>query len=215
MIDRVKDELLRLWYRIVKTWHNVRRLVSNMLPGRPYLERGAWASWKVRVKGHAKNVRVSKGAYISEDVLIQVTDEKSRIEIGRTTLILPFAKLVASDGGVIKIGERCTIHSFDVLYGFSGGLTIGDNVRIGVNSMFISGNHSFEDPTLGPNEQGSTSEGIRIGGGSWIGAGAIILDGVSLPEKSVVGAGAVVTKTPADRCVLAGVPARPIRVFPS
>lgn len=214
MIARLKAEWIRRWYRIVKAWHNLRRLLSNLLPGRPHLEKGAWVSWRARFKGHAGNVRVSPGAYISEDVLVQVADERSKIEIGRTTLVQPFAKLVASDDGFIKIGERCTIHSFDVLYGFSGGLIIEDNVRIGVHAMFISGSHEFADPTRGPNEQGSTSEGIRIGAGSWIGAGAIILDGVTLPPGSIVGAGAVVTKSYTERCVLAGVPARPIRTFP-
>jgi acetyltransferase-like isoleucine patch superfamily enzyme len=215
MMPGLKAELLRRWYSFVKALHNLRRLVSNTLPGRPRLQKGAWVSWNVRFKGFAKNVLVSPGAYISEDVLVHVLDQHSRIEIGRGSLILPFAKLVASDGGFIKIGERCTIHSFDVLYGFSGGLTIEDDVRVGVHSMFISGNHAFDDPTRGPNEQGSTSAGIRIGTGSWIGAGAIILDGVTLPPKAIVGAGAVVTKPCTERCVLAGVPARSIRALPS
>lgn len=215
MIARIQAELLRRWYSVVKTGHNLRRLTHNLLPGRPRLPKGAWVSWKARFKGHPRNVHVHPGAFLSEDVLVYVTDPRSSIEVGRTTLVMPFAKLVASDGGSIKIGERCTIHSFDVLYGFSGGLVIEDDVRIGVNAMFISGNHEFRDAARGPNEQGSTSEGIRIGAGSWIGAGAIILDGVTLPPKSIVAAGAVVTKPTQERCILAGVPARAIRTFSS
>lgn len=214
MISRLQAELLRRWYSVVKLGQNLRRMLHNLVPGRPPLPKGAWVSWKARFKGHPRNVYVHPGAYISEDVLVYVTDPRSKIEIGRTSLLMPFAKLVASDGGSIRIGERCTIHSFDVLYGFSGGLVIEDDVRIGVNAMFISGNHEFRDPARGPNEQGSTSEGIRIGAGSWIGAGAIILDGVTLPPKSIVGAGAVVTKSTTDRCILAGVPARAIRTLP-
>ena len=142
--------------------------------------------------------------------MMHLYDRRSTIEIGAGTVLMPFSKLVVADGGFIRIGKNCTVHSFDVLYGFAGGLSIGNNVRIGVNALFISGNHATADPELGPNEQGSTSEGIQIGDDCWIGAGAIILDGVQLAPKSIVGAGAVVTKAFAQRACLVGVPARPL-----
>jgi acetyltransferase-like isoleucine patch superfamily enzyme len=197
----------------MKLLDRIARAINNRLPWRPYLHTHTKISWRARIKGHARRINVHMGAAISEDVMMHVHDEQSSIEIGSSTVILPFAKLVAAGGGSIRIGRNCTIHSFDVLYGFSGGLVIEDDVRIGVNSMFITGNHRFDDPSMGPNEQGSTSEGIVIGAGSWIGAGAIILDGVQLPPKSIVAAGAVVTKSYETRAVLAGVPARPIRTF--
>ena len=142
--------------------------------------------------------------------MLHIHDDRSSIEIGSGTLIMPFAKLVAAEGGFIRIGAGCTVHSFDVLYGLSGGLLIGDSVRIGVNAMFVSGNHRTDDPALGPNEQGGSSLGIEIGDGCWIGAGAIILDGVRLAPKSIVGAGAVVTKSYDGRVCLVGVPAKPM-----
>lgn len=187
----------------------------NQLPSRPTVELGGHVSFRAKLEGVKKKMLIRRGAAVREQAWLYCMDANSSIEIGERTLIMPYAKLVAAFNGFIKIGRNCTIHSFDVLYGYAGGLTIEDDVRIGVNTMFISGNHAFDDPTRGPNEQGSTSEGIRIGAGSWIGAGAIILDGVTLPPKSIVGAGAVVTKSSPERCVLAGVPARPIRTFPS
>jgi acetyltransferase-like isoleucine patch superfamily enzyme len=187
------------------------RTLNNWLPWRPYQSPKARLSWRARFKGHARNVKLHDWATVSEDVMIHVHDAGSTIEVGSGTVLMPFAKLVVAGGGFIRIGKKCTIHSFDVLYGFSGGLVIEDDVRIGVNTLFISGNHRTDDPELGPNEQGSSSEGIVIGAGSWIGAGAIILDGVHLAPKSVVGAGAVVTKSYAERAMLVGVPARPIK----
>lgn len=142
--------------------------------------------------------------------MLHIYDDRSTIEIGSGTLIMPFAKLATADGGFIRIGRGCTIHSFDVLYGFSGGLAIGNDVRIGVNTTFVSGNHRTDDPVLGPNEQGGSSLGIQIGDGCWIGAGAIILDGVRLAPKSIIGAGAVVTKSYEGRVCLVGIPAKPI-----
>lgn len=147
---------------------------------------------------------------MSEGVMLHIHDDRSCIEIGRGTLVMPFAKLVAADAGSIRIGANCTIHSFDVLYGLSGGLRIGNNVRIGVNAIFVSGNHRTDDPALGPNEQGGSSLGIEIGDDCWIGAGAIILDGVRLAPKSIVGAGAVVTKSHEGRVCLVGLPAKPM-----
>jgi acetyltransferase-like isoleucine patch superfamily enzyme len=124
---------------------------------------------------------------------------------------MPYAKLVAGFDGSIKIGRGCTIHSFDVLYGFTGGLQIGDNVRTGVNVSMISSNHSFEDPSLTPNDQGDSSKGIVIRDNVWIGAGVIILDGVEIGESAVLGAGAVVTKNMPANSVCLGVPAKAVR----
>jgi acetyltransferase-like isoleucine patch superfamily enzyme len=59
--------------------------------------------------------------------------------------------------------------------------------------------------------QGITAQGISIGDGSWIGSGAIILDGVRIGRNVVVGAGAVVTKDIPDYCIAVGNPARVIR----
>ena len=185
--------------------------LNELLPGRPAAELHARVSWRAKIEGQAKRIRVQAGARVREAAWLHCMDAESWIEIGSGTLLMPYAKLVAGAGGFIKIGRNCCVHSFDVLYGFTGGLTIEDGVRIGTSVNIISANHQFEDPTRSPNDQGSTSKGIRIGSGSWIGAGAIILDGVTLGPNSVVGAGAVVTADmPAD-AICVGVPARLVR----
>lgn len=53
--------------------------------------------------------------------------------------------------------------------------------------------------------------GVKIKDDVWIGAGAIILSGVTIGECSVIGAGAVVTKDVEPYTVVAGVPARKIK----
>jgi len=52
------------------------------------------------------------------------------------------------------------------------------------------------------------SKGIRIGNGSWIGMHAILLKGVTVGEKAIVGAGSVVTKDVPPNAIVAGNPAR-------
>ena len=54
-------------------------------------------------------------------------------------------------------------------------------------------------------------EGVKIKDDVWIGAGVIILSGVTIGECSVIGAGAVVTKDVEPYTVVAGVPARKIK----
>lgn len=54
---------------------------------------------------------------------------------------------------------------------------------------------------------------VRIEDGAWIGAGAIILPGVTIGIQSIVGAGSVVTRDVPDGCVVAGNPARVIKKF--
>lgn len=188
-----------------------RNLFNSFGPRRPFVPAGAFLSTRAKIEGCARNISISSGSRIREHAWLNCMDSNSLIEIGGGTLIMPFAKLVAGFGGKIIVGKNCSIHSFDVLYGFSGGLTIGDNVRIGVHSVFVSGNHQFEDPSKGPNEQGFSSQGIEIGSGTWIGASVKILDGVKIGERAVIGAGSVVTRSMPSDYICAGVPAKPIR----
>lgn len=61
-------------------------------------------------------------------------------------------------------------------------------------------------------KQPTISAPIRIGQDVWIGANAIVLAGVTIGDGAVVGAGAVVTKDVAPDTIVAGVPAKQIKV---
>jgi acetyltransferase-like isoleucine patch superfamily enzyme len=202
-------------YEVLKRWWwfkpRAQKVLNDLLPGRPNIDRNGHVSFRAKIEGFHKNIHVRSGANVREHAWLHCMDAGSSIEIGERTLIMPYAKLVAGFDGSIKIGRGCTIHSFDVLYGFTGGLRIGDNVRTGVNVSMISSNHSFEDPERTPNDQGDSSKGIVIRDDVWIGAGVIILDGVEVGEGAVLGAGAVVTKNMPANSVCLGVPAKAVR----
>lgn len=89
----------------------------------------------------------------------------------------------------------------------SNGITFGDYTNIGPNVGIISSNHDVVN-----NDLHVAAAPIKIGRFCWIGFGAVILPEVELADFTIVGAGAVVTKSYTDGyCVLAGNPARIIK----
>ena len=106
-------------------------------------------------------------------------------------------------GRNVFVNHGCTAMDF-------GGIDIGDDVLIGPNVQLISSGHPL-DPARRRRE--ITTAPIRIGRGAWLAAGATVLQGVTVGEDAVVAAGAVVTKDVPPRALVAGVPARVIRMF--
>ena len=88
----------------------------------------------------------------------------------------------------------------------NGGIYIGDFVQLASNIGVISANHDLNNQSLHINDP------VVIGSYSWIGQGALIMPGVKLGKRVVVGAGSVVTKSfPEGWCVIAGNPAKKIK----
>lgn len=87
------------------------------------------------------------------------------------------------------------------------GLWIGEGTIWSANVAIVSQDHDMSDYDRAP-----SSSGIRIGRNCWIGLGAVILPGVTLGDRTIVGANAVVRSSfEAGHVVLAGVPARVVR----
>ena len=87
-----------------------------------------------------------------------------------------------------------------------GGITIGDDTFLGPNVQVITINHLRD-----PRQRATTvCRPIVIGSKVWVGAGAIILQGVTVGDGAIVGAGAVVTHNVEAGAIVAGNPARVI-----
>ena len=90
-------------------------------------------------------------------------------------------------------------------------IEIGDDVLLAPNVIVCTAGHPV-DPAL--RAQGlEYAKPIKIGNGVWVGAGAIILPGVTIGDHSVIGAGAVVNRDIPANCVAVGNPARVIKTI--
>ncbi|CAM4160843.1 acyltransferase [Lederbergia lenta] len=86
-------------------------------------------------------------------------------------------------------------------------ITIGKGTYIAPNVGLITENHDINNL-----DQHNEPEPIKIGKSCWIGMNAVILPGVCLGDNTIVGAGAVVTRSfPEGNCVVGGVPAKKIK----
>ncbi len=131
------------------------------------------------------------------------------IEIGEETEILT-GVILATHGGRIKIGKRCSINPYTIIYGH-GNTIIGDDVLIAGHCMIIPSNHIFMELDVPINKQGLSQKGIIIEDDVWIGCGCSIHDGVTIKKGSIIAAGAVVRKDTEEYSVNAGVPSKLIK----
>lgn len=120
----------------------------------------------------------------------------------------------------ISLGNRVVIRPGCMLFADSryggAGITIADDVLLGSGVHIYVHNHKFDDPPVPIIDQGYYgSKPVTLESGSWIGAGAIILPGVTVGRNAVVGAGSVVTRDVPPFTLVAGNPARVIRKIES
>ena len=93
-------------------------------------------------------------------------------------------------------------------------VTIGDNVKVGACVLITDTDaHPMNYEVRRTSNEGTKSAPIVIEDDVWVGAHSIILKGVTIGARSVIGAGSVVTKSiPAD-CVAAGNPCKVIKTL--
>ena len=139
-----------------------------------------------------------------------LADERGRIELGDDSIICRFT-VAQSLGGVIRIGKRTAIGDFCNLYGYAGGVDIGDDVMVASGCRIVASAHGTDNLALPMVAQLSTYRGIKIANDVWLGTNAVVLDGVDIGQGAIVGAGAVVTKNVPPFAIVVGVPARVLK----
>jgi UDP-2-acetamido-3-amino-2,3-dideoxy-glucuronate N-acetyltransferase len=156
---------------------------------------------------------VNEPPFIHERALVESDQIGSGTRIWAFAHVMPGAVIGADcnvcdhtyvEGGVV-IGDRVTLKSGVFLW---EGLRVEDDVFIGPQATFTN---DLMPRSRQPFQLGYTT----LKRGASIGAGAVILPGVTVGEGAMVGAGAVVTKDVPPNTVVVGNPARITRTLPS
>ena len=134
----------------------------------------------------------------------------ARVRFGRWVWIGHDTKIRCHEGEVrigdkTVLGQECTISAYKHV-------SIGEQCVIADRVMMIDFDHNVAEVERTIRAQGIYKRDVRVGNNVWIGYGAQILRGVSVGDNAIVGASAVVTKDVPANAVVAGSPARVIRM---
>ncbi len=140
------------------------------------------------------------------------------IHIGAWTMIGPGVSLSAGmvpgqeciSNPVVSIGDRCLIGQGSGIVGHFE-IVIGNDVWTGHNVYITDQNHDYRDVTRPMSQQSMPERSVRIGDGSWLGYGTVVLPGAQIGRHVAVGANSVVSGNLPDFSVAVGSPARVIK----
>jgi acetyltransferase-like isoleucine patch superfamily enzyme len=142
------------------------------------------------------------------------------MEIGDGSVVGPHATLSAGimpghTGGVVprlRIGDRCLLGKGSGIVVHQA-IEIGDDVFTGHHVYITDSSHGYEDVDTPIGQQFGEMRPVRVGDGSWLGHGVVVLPGSEVGRHVAVGAGSVVTGSLPDFSVAVGSPARVIRRY--
>jgi acetyltransferase-like isoleucine patch superfamily enzyme len=148
-------------------------------------------------------------AFIGPRVALQI-GRKGRIELGRWSWLGHGTKIrchegIVSIGAKTVMGQECTVSAYQHV-------SIGRECVIADRVMLIDFDHGMVEVDRPIRLQGIYKRDVRVGNNVWIGYGACILRGVTIGDNAVIGTSAVVTKDVPANAVVAGIPARVIRM---
>ena len=135
---------------------------------------------------------------------------RGRVEFGRFVWLGDRTKVRCHEGVVeigakTVIGQECTISAYQRV-------RIGEQCVIADRAMFIDFDHGVVEVERPIRLQGIYQRDVVVGSNVWIGYGACILRGVRVGDNAIVGTNSVVTKDVPANAVVAGIPARVIRM---
>jgi acetyltransferase-like isoleucine patch superfamily enzyme len=167
------------------------------------LRRKLWLGRRLKLDGIA---------FVGPRVVLEV-GKQARIELGRWSWVGHGSKIrchegVVSIGAKTVMGQECTISAYQHV-------KIGRECVIADRVMFIDFDHGVVEVERPIRLQGIYKRDVDIGNNVWIGYGACILRGVTVGDNAIIGTNAVVTKDVPANAVVAGLPARIIRMRPA
>jgi acetyltransferase-like isoleucine patch superfamily enzyme len=163
-------------------WHKARLGRRLQLDGIAFIRPG------VRLEiGPAASLALGRWSWLGDGTKIRV--HEGQVSIGAKSVL----------------GQECTISCYQQI-------SIGRECMIADRTMMIDFDHVIEDVEQPTRAQGIRKRSVQVGHNVWIGYGACVLRGVKIGDNSVIGAASVLTADAPANAVLAGIPARVIRM---
>jgi acetyltransferase-like isoleucine patch superfamily enzyme len=167
-----------------------------------------WAWLKLRWRGRLQTDGL---CFVGPGVTFEIGRD-AVVRLGRWSWIGHGSKIRAHEGEVevgakSVLGQECTISSFQHV-------SIGRECILADRVMLIDFDHGVVEVERPIRLQGIYKRDVRVGNNCWIGYGACILRGTTVGDNCVIGTSSVVTKDVPANAVVAGVPARLLRMRP-
>src|ERR1700754_1432861 len=165
-----------------------------------------WAWLKLRWRGRLQTDGL---CFIAPDVTLEI-GKTATLRLGRWCWIGHGTKIrvhegETSIGAKTVMGQECTISAFQHV-------AIGRECIVGDRVMLIDFDHGVVEVERPIRLQGIYKRDVNVGHHCWVGYGACILRGVTVGDNCIIGTNTVVTKDVPDDAVVAGAPARRLRM---
>jgi len=158
---------------------------------------------------HPHKIVLGNNVVINDQCVLDAKgDNNSGIVIGNNVFVDRNSNIFCQNGAIeiadnVNIGANCQIFS-------AKHVKIGRDVLIGAFSYLVGGGHIAQDVDVPINQQGRKAEGIILEDDVWVGADVKILDGITIGRGAILGAGAVVKDHVPAYTIVGGVPAKTI-----
>jgi acetyltransferase-like isoleucine patch superfamily enzyme len=167
------------------------------------------ARWGLLKLRHRRRLQTDGLCFICPGVQLEIGRDAT-LHVGRWAWIGHGCKIRVHEGEVeigakTVIGQECTISAFQHV-------SIGRECILADRVMLIDFDHGVTEVERPIRLQGIYKRDVRVGHNVWIGYGACVLRGITVGDNSIIGTSAVLTHDVPDNAVVAGVPARVIRM---
>ncbi len=160
---------------------------------------------------HSK-LKMGRHVVLDDGVLIYEEKDGGEVELGDHVHLWRQTTIQTAYGGRVKIGALTHVQGHCQFSAYLSAIEVGEHCQIAPFCCFFPYDHGVR-PGIPIHKQPLESKGpILIGNDVWIGTGVIVLSNVRIGDGAVVAAGSVVTKDVPAGAIVAGVPARVVRM---